>query len=99
MRAPSSVEAIKEHFKDKKGSEIKFIVRRGKKKYVVQNGVIVDVYPSIFTVKTKNSNLSFSYIDILTKTVELSFVKQGWKFPAFLYFIKQNFPENLFFII
>lgn len=75
MKIPSSVEAIKENFKDKKGRQIKFVVRKGKKKYVVQNGVILDVYPSIFTVKTQKANLSFSYIDVLTKTVELSFVK------------------------
>lgn len=75
MKIPCSVEVIKENFKDKKGSEIKFVVKKGRKKYVVQNGVISDVYPSIFTIKTNNSNLSFSYIDVFTKTIELSFVK------------------------
>jgi len=42
----------------------------------VTHGVVVDVYPKIFTmyVESKASTVSFSYAEILTKEVELEVV-------------------------
>ena len=76
MKTIRSVEAIRDNLKDKKGAEIKFIVQKGKRRRKVQKGIISNVYPSIFTIMSDGANLSFSYIDILTKTVELAFISE-----------------------
>lgn len=70
---------IKENLKDNIGSKVKLRARKGRKQVVVREGVIENTYPSIFTVKldihndvpTSERTVSYSYADVLTKTVEL----------------------------
>jgi len=56
------------------GQKVKFKVRKGKTRSQINEGVIADTYPSIFTVQVENKGLrrvvSFNYIDILTNYVE-----------------------------
>lgn len=56
------------------GQKVKFKVKKGKTRSHVNEGVILDTYPSIFTVQVENKGLrrmvSFNYIDILTNYVE-----------------------------
>jgi uncharacterized protein Veg len=59
------------------GSKVKLESGRGKQKPLVAEGVIDNVYPSIFTVllyegATPKRKVSYSYTDVLTKTVELT---------------------------
>lgn len=61
------------------GSKVKVIANKGRHKVDITEGVISEIYPSIFLVEveggledTKHHMLSFSYTDVLTKDVRLS---------------------------
>lgn len=59
------------------GSKVILESNKGKNKSVVNEGIIANVYPSIFTVqlfdgKEPSRKLSFSYTDVLTNTVEIT---------------------------
>ncbi|MDR2939228.1 MAG: Veg family protein [Clostridiales bacterium] len=67
----------KKHIKRNIGSKVKLEFNKGRQKFYVGNGVISNVYPSIFTVQLfdgedPSRKLSFSYVDILTKSVNLT---------------------------
>ncbi len=59
------------------GEKIKLRANRGRRKTYEKEGVLESLYPSIFIVRVDENNyfqrLSFSYTDVLTETVELSF--------------------------
>lgn len=59
------------------GKKIKLRANRGRRKTYEKEGVLESLYPSIFIVRVDENNyfqrLSFSYADVLTETVELSF--------------------------
>ena len=59
------------------GSKVRLSFARGKQKPLVAEGIIDNVYPSIFTILlyegvTPKRRVSYSYADILTKTVEIT---------------------------
>ena len=59
------------------GSKVKLETNKGRHKSVVNQGVVANVYPSIFTVQLSEGldttrKLSFSYTDVLTNTVEIT---------------------------
>lgn len=58
-----------------KGNSVKMEVNRGRNKIVKFDGVIVDVYPSVFTVKTDEKIIlgskTFSYFDVLCGDVKI----------------------------
>lgn len=70
---------IKTSLADNVGSKVRLRAKRGRKQIVVREGVIENTYPSIFTVKldvhndipTSQRTVSYSYADVLTKSVEL----------------------------
>ncbi len=59
------------------GEKIKLRANRGRRKTYEKEGVLESTYPSIFIVRVDENNyfqrLSFTYADVLTETVELSF--------------------------
>lgn len=59
------------------GEKIKLRANRGRRKTYEKEGILESIYPSIFIVRVDENNyyqrLSFSYADVLTETVELSF--------------------------
>jgi uncharacterized protein Veg len=59
------------------GEKIKLRANRGRRKTFEKEGVLESTYPSIFIIRVDENNyfqrLSFSYADVLTETVELSF--------------------------
>ncbi len=60
------------------GKEIRLRANRGRRKTLEKVGVLESTYPAIFVVRIEeesyNQRLSFSYADVLTETVQLSFV-------------------------
>lgn len=58
------------------GSEITLRSSKGRQRATTHKVIITKTYPSIFTVKTIDSqcdrNLSFSYADVLTKSVKIT---------------------------
>jgi len=64
------------------GSRIKLESNKRHNKSIVSEGVIANVYPSIFTVETEkgtpsNRTLSFSYTDVLTNAIEITIFEQS----------------------
>lgn len=62
------------------GSRIKLKANRGRKKTIIREGVLEQTYPHVFTVRLdkKNSSIprvSYSYIDILTASIELEYLE------------------------
>ncbi|MCM1258306.1 MAG: Veg family protein [Roseburia sp.] len=60
------------------GSKVMIQLDRGRNKIDVQEGVIVDAYPSVFTILVNDQNkdnppqlLSFSYTDIITRDIRM----------------------------
>lgn len=59
------------------GSRVKLETNKGRHKSVVSEGIIANVYPSIFTIQLfegtdPSRKLSFSYTDVLTNSVEIT---------------------------
>lgn len=59
------------------GEKIKLKANRGRRKTFEKEGILENTYPSIFVVRIDEPNyfqrVSFTYADVLTETVELSF--------------------------
>lgn len=70
----SSVARVKDLVEGCVGQKVKFKIRKGKSRSQINEGVIADTYPSVFTVHVDNKGLrrvvSFNYIDIITNYVE-----------------------------
>ena len=70
---------IKKNLESNIGQKVQLTAKKGRKKSVVRQGIIESTYPSIFVVKLDNAvsqneserRVSYSYTDVLTKTVEL----------------------------
>lgn len=51
-----------------------FRINRGRNRFQYFSGVVEDIYPNIFTIRTDDETqpvLSFSYNDLLTKNVQV----------------------------
>lgn len=72
--AASSVTKVKGAIEDCVGKRVKFKIKKGKSRSQFSEGIILDTYPSIFTVFVEKKDfkrvVSFNYIDILTNNVE-----------------------------
>lgn len=69
---------IKQFISQKIGSRVKLESNKRHNKSIINEGVIANVYPSIFTIELSESKtpsmrtVSYSYTDLLTKSVELT---------------------------
>ena len=75
--AQKSVHEIRKEVESKVGEEVILKADMGRKRVKTQSGVIVDAFPSVFTVKVSNDfdverTVSYTYSDILTSTVKLT---------------------------
>ncbi|MCI5732656.1 MAG: Veg family protein [Tenericutes bacterium] len=66
------IQKIKEDLKGKKNKYIKIKVDVGRNKYEEYEGYVDELYENIWTFKTSSDIKSFSYKDILIKSVILS---------------------------
>ena len=71
-----SVNDIRQEVQKNIGKEVILKADMGRKRIKTRTGVIVDAFPSVFTVRVNNDfdverTVSYSYSDILTSTVEL----------------------------
>ncbi len=76
MLMPRTLMSIKDEIVTYKGRRVKCRTSKGRNKMEVTQGILVDVYPKIFTlyVESKASTVSFSYAEVLTREVELEVV-------------------------
>ncbi len=70
-----TIEKIKDNINDNLGNEIVITHNEGRNKIYEYTGKIIEVYNNIFIIlDDKNySKRSFSYYDVLTNTVKISF--------------------------
>lgn len=76
MEKFDNIQDIKEEIKRNVGKDIKLEANLGRRKMYVSTGTIEQVYPSIFLVRLDNEargKLTFSYSDVLTEIVTLSY--------------------------
>ena len=68
-----NIKIIKNYLKSKVGSNVIVIYYGSRNKKEKYYGIINNVYDNIFTIKLINGDIkSFSYIDVITKTVQIS---------------------------
>lgn len=68
--------AIKMDIERHIGEKVTLKANGGRKKILVNNGVLEGVYPSIFVIRLESDTqrtVTYSYSDVLTKTVQLYF--------------------------
>ena len=73
-----SLDEVKQNILQLKGKTVKMEINKGRKKISHFNGVIENVYPSLFTVKFEQGNElnieknSFSYFDVMCGDVKIT---------------------------
>lgn len=77
---------IKQFISKQVGSKVRLESNKRHNKSVVNEGIIADVYPSIFTLEMSSQNeknsrnrkrtVTYSYTDLLTNSVELTTLEQ-----------------------
>ncbi len=70
-----TIEKIRRDINDNLGNDIKIIHNEGRNKIYEYNGKVIEVYNNIFIIldSSNDSKRSFSYYDVLTKNVKISF--------------------------
>ena len=71
-----TIASIKRNIENHIGEKVTLKANGGRKKILVNNGVIESAHPSIFVVRLDNDvprMVTYSYSDVLTKTVQLYF--------------------------
>ncbi|MFA9397263.1 MAG: Veg family protein [Clostridiaceae bacterium] len=66
--------SIKEDIESHVGDKVVLKANGGRRKVLINNGIIEKAYPSIFVVRLESDTqrtVTYSYSDILTKTVQL----------------------------
>lgn len=68
---------IKKDIEKHVGERVTLKANGGRRKVLVNNGVIEKTYPSIFVIRLDNDiqrTVTYSYSDVLTKTVQIVFI-------------------------
>ncbi|ERK32236.1 MULTISPECIES: Veg family protein [Clostridium] len=76
MEKNRTLASIKRDLEGHVGEKVTLRANGGRKKILVNNGVLEGVYPSIFVVRLESDTqrtVTYSYSDVLTKTVQLYF--------------------------
>ncbi|MBE6153403.1 MAG: ABC transporter permease [Firmicutes bacterium] len=71
-----TISKIKEDLTENLGNRVKITFNVGRNKIEEFDAIIKETYRFIFVVETENENKSFSYSDVLTKTVQIQFKQQ-----------------------
>ena len=71
-----SVNEIRSEVEKNVGKKVTLKADKGRKRIVTKKGIILDAFPSVFTIKVNNEydtewTVSYSYSDVLTSTVRL----------------------------
>ncbi|ADL52787.1 Veg family protein [Clostridium cellulovorans] len=76
MEHTTTLSSIKTNIQNHVGQRVTLKANNGRKKYVVKQGTIEKAYPSIFLIRLESDTqrtVTFSYSDVLTRTVQLVF--------------------------
>lgn len=82
IRQVEVVGRIRTDLKSMMGTRMKLRANMGRSKIVERVGVLEETHPSLFVVKVdekrnRTARVSYSYVDVLTGTVELSHCESG----------------------
>lgn len=69
-----NIKSIKQKIEENKGKEVEVKLNIGRNKYEYFTGKIKEIYPFLFTIEKDNEIKSFSYSDVLTKTLVMKFI-------------------------
>ena len=78
----SDITRVKNLLAENVGKRIRLSAKKGRKRVIVRQGVIKETYPSIFIVPLDGISefaetprtVSFSYADLLTKSIEITVI-------------------------
>ncbi|MGI6633238.1 MAG: Veg family protein [Bacillota bacterium] len=76
MAKRNQIEAIREKLDSHLGEKVKVRASEGRRRVFEREGILEKTYPSIFVVRFEDDDsrcVSWSYIDVLTDSVELEF--------------------------
>src|SRR5699024_703574 len=70
---------IRQGLEDQLGRRLRLKANRGRRKTIERSGVLAETYPSVFVVELDQDEnaferVSYSYAEVLTESVELSFL-------------------------
>lgn len=68
-----NTETVKKKLNDYIGKEATIKYNLGRNKYETYNVIIKELYDKVFVVEEKRNRLSFSYSDVITKTIKINF--------------------------
>lgn len=68
-----NTETIKKKLNDYIGKKATIKYSLGRNKYETYNVIIKELYNKVFVVEEKENRLSFSYSDVITKTIKINF--------------------------
>jgi uncharacterized protein Veg len=82
MRQSEVVGRIRTDLQELMGKRMRLRANMGRSKIVEREGVLEETHPSLFVVKVdekrnRTARVSYSYVDVLTGTVELSHCESG----------------------
>ncbi|MGM8213058.1 biofilm formation stimulator Veg [Virgibacillus sp. W0430] len=77
-----TITEIKRGLEGQIGQRLKLTANGGRRKTVIRSGVLSETYPSVFVVELDQDEnaferVSYSYADVLTEAVEISFVDES----------------------
>lgn len=77
MIVKSDLDSCRKDMQSNIGKRIRLKSNGGRKRTIVQEGILDCCYPNVFTVRCSKMNkyqelVSYSYIDILTRVVEIA---------------------------
>ena len=79
-----TLKEIKKGLESQIGQRLKLTANGGRRKTIIRSGVLSETYPAVFVVELdKDENaferVSYSYADVLTEAVEISFLDEQGK--------------------
>jgi uncharacterized protein Veg len=80
LATKETLSIIKRNVRDCIGEKVILKTNKGRKKVLVKEGVLEEVYSNIFIVRINNGleserTVSYSYSDVLTETVEIKLLR------------------------
>jgi len=73
----SALEEIRQNLESSVGKKVKLRANRGRRRVIEAEGIIENTYPKLFIVRLNDGSaverMSYTYVDVLTETVELTF--------------------------
>ncbi len=82
-----TLKEIKKGLESQIGKRLRLTANGGRRKTIIRSGVLSEIYPAVFVVELdKDENaferVSYSYADVLTEAVEISFLDEQGKAVA-----------------